>query len=313
MIDKYLYTIGRYLSPKSKDEILKEIEVNLYDALEEQYGEGQPTEDQIETVIRQLGHPKKVAESYMDSPRSLIGPTLIDTYFEMLKIFLVLTVVGVAIGQTLANPESIVMWFVGVLSGLLQGALTTIGMVTLIFAMIQYFNHNEEVDEEEEWSLEILEEKPHEKSQVSKGETIAESVFLMILLLFINTDIVSRLISLPNVSGIVPVMDPNVWAVIIWPINAFIILSIGFNIYLIARGHYRKNTRILSIALDIITLAVISWMFFYPGLWNMDAAGNVIDAETTTILSNIMRLIYGIIVVVTGVDIIGHVRSLLRI
>ena len=33
MISNYLYTIGKYLSPGTRAEVLKDIEVNLYDYL----------------------------------------------------------------------------------------------------------------------------------------------------------------------------------------------------------------------------------------------------------------------------------------
>jgi len=69
MISNYLYTIGKYLTPDEKTEVLKDIEVNLYDYLEDNFGKKEYTDEEIETAIRTMGHPRKVAEAYMHEPR----------------------------------------------------------------------------------------------------------------------------------------------------------------------------------------------------------------------------------------------------
>ena len=89
MISNYLYTIGKYLPPGQRDDLLKEIEANLYDYLEENHGEIDYTKEQIESDIRSMGHPMKVAEAYTGKPRSLICSQYIDTYWLIIKFVII--------------------------------------------------------------------------------------------------------------------------------------------------------------------------------------------------------------------------------
>lgn len=52
MIKNYLYTIGKYLSPSQREEVLREIEANLYDYLEENFGKKEYTSGEIESALR---------------------------------------------------------------------------------------------------------------------------------------------------------------------------------------------------------------------------------------------------------------------
>lgn len=86
MIDSYLYTIGKSLPPKGRAEILEEIKSNLYDYLEENYGQKAYSLEEETAAIKALGHPKAVAQAYNKASDYLIGPGYIDLYWLVLKL-----------------------------------------------------------------------------------------------------------------------------------------------------------------------------------------------------------------------------------
>ena len=188
MINKYIYTIGKYLSSKQREDVLQEIEASLYDFLEENFGKKAYTDAEIETAIRAMGHPKKVAEAYRNTPRSVIGPAFIDTYWLIAKIAVMGSIIGVTVGNVVDVQayENGIDMIVNLLASIWNTGLSAFGMVTLIFALIQHFNPEEAPEIEENWKLSILESAPEKAEKVNILEVVIESFFLCVGLVFLN-------------------------------------------------------------------------------------------------------------------------------
>lgn len=150
LINAYVAEVGRHLPEKQRADIEREIRSMIEDTLEdESRAQNRPAdEDLLVAVLKRLGPPEKLAASYAP-PSYLVGPALYPSYLLSLRlvlgIVLTLGVIGVAISVALgagfgtnANAP------LKVLSGLAQGALglvsaglQVVGMVTIIFALIQ--------------------------------------------------------------------------------------------------------------------------------------------------------------------------------
>ncbi|MCC5910463.1 MAG: hypothetical protein JJT76_08510 [Clostridiaceae bacterium] len=119
MITNYLYTIGKYLSPHQRDEVLKE----------------------IEEAIKSMGNPRKVAEAQMNSPRYLVGVAYIDTYWLVVKIAVIGASIGIAVSNLMAMTEAkdILQLFLKLFAQICKSGLATFGFVTLIFMAINYY------------------------------------------------------------------------------------------------------------------------------------------------------------------------------
>ena len=76
------------------------------EGLEDNFGKKEYTDEEIETAIRTMGHPREVAESYMNEPRVLIGATYIDAYWLVLKIVLVAVAIGITISNMMDLPNA---------------------------------------------------------------------------------------------------------------------------------------------------------------------------------------------------------------
>ena len=101
LLKDYVYTITHYLPQKQKAEVSTDIEATLYELLLEQFGEKEYTDQEIEIVIRTFGHPRLVAERYLNQKPSLIAPELLETYWFVVKIALIGSNIGVFIARML--------------------------------------------------------------------------------------------------------------------------------------------------------------------------------------------------------------------
>ncbi len=116
LIDRYLHEVGRYLSPKNRTDILKELNSVLNDAVEAR-SEGEPSEEDVIKVLTEFGPPNKVASSYWPEGQYLIGPALFPHF-------------RTAIGITLLVMAIVYLVLIGVLvviAGQYQEALDLAG------------------------------------------------------------------------------------------------------------------------------------------------------------------------------------------
>jgi hypothetical protein len=316
MIQNYLYTIGKYLSPAQRDEVLKEIEANLYDFLEENYGKKDYTDTEIEAALRSMGHPRKVAEAYMSSPRCLIGPEYLDTYWLVLKIALFATGIGIVISNFigLSGTFAFIEMVPNMIASVIQALLSSFGMVTLIFSIIQHYTPTEEKTTEQEWSLKILESAPPSYNKVSLSEIIAESIFILIALVFLNQTSPVWIYSITE-QLTVPVMNPELFKPILIWINLVLLSNIALNLYLLIKRKWQPATRLIAILLDIAGIFVFIKLISTPYLWDFTPVqaylGDHFD-RISDALNLSMSIAFGIVVIIVGFDIYGHIKGLLK-
>lgn len=316
MINDYLYTIGKYIASAQRDKVLKEIESNLYDFLEQNFGKKEYSESEIETAIRSMGHPKKVAEAYMESPRCLIGPSYIDTYWLVIKIALI----GIAIGLTIANmftfsdSKAGLQLFIKVIAGIFYASLSAIGSITLIFALIQHYSHGEQDTITGEWSLNSIEKVPEAHQKVKTFETILESIFITLLLVALNQATPALVISLRE-NEVIPILNMEIFKPFLNWINLVIVSNLILNFYLLLKKQWQSITRIIAIAIDIIGFGIFTKLVMTPGFWNPSAIDSVLKDESSTI-STILNLslnnILAVVGIIVAIDIFGHLRVLMK-
>lgn len=316
MINDYLYTIGKYISPAQRVDVLKEIESNLYDFLEQNFGQKEYSESEIETAIRSMGHPKKVAEAYMESPRCLIGPAYIDTYWLVLKIALI----GVAIGLTIANMLNIpaskdgIQLFIKTITSIWEASLSVVGSITLIFALIQHFSPGEQETITEDWSLKSIEKAPEKHQKVSIIELIIESIFICLFLVVLNQATPVLAISFPE-NKVIPILDMVLFKPFLIWINITLISNLILNFYLLIKREWQTVTRIIAIAIDVITVGIFTKLIMTPGIWNFPSLDNILKDESVA-LGNSLDLSFNItlavVAIIVAIDIFGHLRVLMK-
>ncbi|KPN94435.1 HAAS signaling domain-containing protein [Lysinibacillus sp. ZYM-1] len=81
LIDAYIHEVSKRLHKNKREDIKLELKATIENMLPEQYSEAD-----VKEVLKRLGSPAKVAVSYQDTPRFLIGPDVFDQYTRMIKL-----------------------------------------------------------------------------------------------------------------------------------------------------------------------------------------------------------------------------------
>lgn len=287
LIKDYVYTITHYLPQKQKAEVSTDIEATLYELLLEQFGEKEYSDQEIETVIRTFGHPRLVAERYLNQKPSLIAPELLETYWFVVKIALIGSNIGVFIARMLTQGLD----FISILGGMINLSLSVFGMVTLIFILVNQKLDAYEQNDLEEWSLKDLKVWKEDKHRVSRFEIAFESIFLIFFIqaFFLNDTILSKW------------SDFNSFV-----FGVFVGLSLVMNLYLLIKAYWTPRTRILSILLNLIFVYLsMQFLINLPEILST----SMLNMEGVQIS---IRITAGILILIVAWDIYEQLRHLLN-
>lgn len=146
MIERYLHELGLYLPKENKEDILREVQANIYDML----GDDQSSEN-IDKVLCTLGNPRILAQEYYPKKRYLIGPYYYDIYINFLKYSVLIAGSVFAVIKMFENilqsnfgdssVKNFTTIFGGVLTSFIDGAWYYIIMVTIIFIILEKKNY----------------------------------------------------------------------------------------------------------------------------------------------------------------------------
>jgi len=175
LLDRYLLAVKRELTGKQREDIAAEIESYLLDLLEERFPKAKEiTEAQIKETLQEMGAPRKVAAQYSPQ-RYLIGPRLFPAYFLVLKIVVAVVIGALTLSTTINSVigETSNVWLAVLeyLGGIWSGAISAMGSITLVFALIERFGEGKEIkeiDELREFKLHDLPELPSEEKKPGK-------------------------------------------------------------------------------------------------------------------------------------------------
>lgn len=135
LIDKYLAAVAAQLPAACREDVVAELRDDIMsrvEAREEELGRSL-SDDEVEAILREIGHPLAVAARFGSGPQHLVGPELFPWWFFGVKVGLmvlaaisVMTVIvkvvfGAEFGQALAQG----------FHGFFEGGITLIGVATI--------------------------------------------------------------------------------------------------------------------------------------------------------------------------------------
>jgi hypothetical protein len=177
-VERYIYAVTKRLKEESREEVKEELSAHINDMLPKD-----PSEEDVERVLKSLGSPRKLAYNYQDDKNYVISPLYYHDYINTLKIVLIILVtVQVVFGAIdgLINLESNnffeqVFEIIGsALGNVWSGLFTGFAWVTIIFWILDYIKRKEP----DNWSIKDLPDLPHPKTtKISRVETIIELMF----------------------------------------------------------------------------------------------------------------------------------------
>lgn len=139
-VERYVYDVTRRLNPNLRDDVSKELLANIYDMLPDQ-----PTDEEIQAVLYQLGHPSEIASKYQTKERYLISPAVYDDYIKVMKwsaLSLGLMLFAINFVQhliaTQSEPFGVMLSAIltNSIGGFIEGAWAAIVTVTITFIVI---------------------------------------------------------------------------------------------------------------------------------------------------------------------------------
>ena len=285
-VDSYLAQVGRHLSARQRDDILRELRSSIEDQITDLAGNREPGHNDEKAVLRRLGHPLKVASGYSD-PRYLIGPELFPFFLQTLKtVLLVVGLIQVAVVMTAyvstGYTTQLAHLFTGVFDTLLWASVITL----VVFVSIEY--SGDQLGWYDSWkpeSLSLTDSAPINRSDLMTN-LITEAVFL---LWWNNVLILQRWLPGPN--GDVTISLTAVWDVLYWPLNLLFGSWLVLHLAVLLRGLWRPIMLWLELALGCAGLAVSIWLLSHRPL--MTVTGNA--GDNAEVIVN--RVVISVIVV----------------
>jgi hypothetical protein len=262
LIDRYVHAVGRQLPRKDRADIQAELKSTMIDTLEAR-SEGEPSEEQVVALLTEFGQPDKVAASYWPNSQYLIGPKLYPLFRMSLGIAVLVFVIVqlVLLGVMVAfNQEPVqILELIGNLVG---SVFTTIGVVILVFAVLQRLDVKPDLEQEEWDPRELPAIEP--KNDVDRRGLVVEitiGLIIIAILLFWPDNIGFRL---NPWSGII--LNPVVISAIPLIILS-VLIGIGIDVVLIWRGRWETSTRMAKIGANLFSLYVLGVLLTGQNAW----------------------------------------------
>ena len=194
-IERYVYAVKKHLPAHQKEDVGAEIKALILEQVSEE-----DDFQKIEKVLKDLGSPRKLAHSYRNQNRSLIGPEHFELYLDVLKIALkivisiniffgIVSFVGSLFVSEASLGLSIGTLFEDIIGNTISSALTTFGLVTLGFVVAIHFKW---LDQNDEWMLKDLPELPKKPSKAGFSlrktalETLGVGLGMAVLLIVLR-------------------------------------------------------------------------------------------------------------------------------
>jgi hypothetical protein len=303
LIDRYVFEVGNHLPRANRDDVLLELRSILHDMLEERGLEASKKEDtdEIVALLKEFGNPEQVAASYQPE-RYLVGPQLFPIYeLVVMVVWSVMTgfyVLGLLLGGI--RGEDLLPQLAGFFGNYTQTLLYTLGIITVVFFLLQRAGVSNEKgsEKEEEWDPRKL-PKVEDPDRLKRGELIADIVFTVAALVVFNAflDQIRIPLSINGVPHSLTLFNPEFKAFV--PMLSIVwAADLALKSFVLARGAWAKWTRAAE--------ALISGAMLYV-MYRIITEAVILDLA---ILDMLIKWVLWIVVVVLVVDLIGGIYRL---
>lgn len=261
MIERYVYAVTRRLPEAIQEEVKQELKTNIYDMLPDR-----PSDEQVEHVLKELGHPRDMAVKYQPEDRYLISPRYFADYLYTLKIvIIILILIGFAVGTletVIGHTSDSVFELIGevfqvIFSSIFDGLLSAFAIVTIIFFIIEYVQRGNQT----EWHIKDLPQVPKENTlNISRTGTVLSIVFSVsfsVVFILILMDY-HRLIGI-YVDGerIAPFFNPDAIEIFIPFFIVGLIVGLLANIFKLIDGRWTRRTTITYTVHQVLDLILV--------------------------------------------------------
>ena len=270
LIERYVHEVGRNLPRRMRSDVELELRSLLADSLEERQS-GKNDDEVVIDLLAELGPPAEFAAQYLPEQK-LIGPRLFPLFKLVLTI--VLAVIGVmhlvwAIvnffqGSAPSTIFGVFWWIGGRILSYGESAIYILGIITLVFAVLEWFGAGDVAEPSENWHPEEL-PAVEDTYQIKPFELILGIVFTTLLIVAVNF--------FPNWLGLIDFAGEEWGIKVLWAdgfyqhvpwLTALWISEIALKAYVLKLKRWSKVSRGLEILVQLFVIYVLSRIFNGP-------------------------------------------------
>ncbi len=269
LLERYLEAVRRSLPQAQADDIVAELGDDLRQQIEDRESDlGRAlNEDEVAAILKQRGHPVKVASGYLP-PQYLIGPALYPIWRFVIKLVLGWILppvfVFIVLPATFLSSSHHARAILESAVGLFQSELFSLGCITMVFAILERTHHKVSIFGN--WDPRKLPRVPLTlgEPRIPRGTAVGEIITSVILVAFWVAVIEhgARTISL----GAANITLAPVWHTVEWPIlllsaHGIVLGWIGW-----VRPYAVRTRFIFKLVVDALYGIVIG-ILLYAGAW----------------------------------------------
>ena len=256
LIERYIEEIGTYLPKDLREDVSTELRSNLEESIESRLAEDpELSRKHIEIeLLKELGPPHEVADSYVPRPRVLFGPRLYPGFLRTMKIanavLVALAALGIAVDfSNSMSPLTLGRSLISAFSSILTGSLLILGIAVVVFAVIERTAVLPPVTRDD-WDPGTLPEV-EDPDKVSIGDRVASIAFLVVALVVLNflQDWIGARVTMNDESGWVPFLGPA-FQVQLWLLNVCLVLDLLVNFLVLLRWRWTTPLRWAGFAVN---------------------------------------------------------------
>lgn len=327
-IDRYVHDVIRHLPANQRSDIDLELHSLVEDLLQKRTDGREPDESDVLAVLQALGAPRKLADNYRGTPQYLIGPRFFDLYWLVLRIVMAAVAFGMILAmsiQLVVQPPDNVWQALGdVFDNIWQAVVGAFGMVTLIFALNERYNHAADAklpNLDEDWKPADLPQITSTSLRIPHSEPIVSIIFTLILMVIlnVNVDLIGAHFQANGAWVSIPFFSSVLRDNLRW-INGVLLLGIILESVKLIVGSWSLGLAGLHFMLKIPGLILGVWLWSNPALLNPDffaRLGDIFEADlaglSAMLPDNIRRVVLFLIIFGFIIDCIKPFVKSLRI
>lgn len=315
LIDRYLVAVRRQLPAAVQDDIVQELGDSLRSEAEEhERTTGHPlTANEQAVLLKKRGHPWMMASRYLPQ-QQLIGPALFPYYRQALKIVvfwvvLPITLIGGAV-SAIYSPDSSMVWG-RVLGAAWNGAIYSVGIVTIVFAILDH--EKLRITVLDSWNPANLPE-PQTGRAIPRSETVMGLVFTLTFLVW-WTD----LVRVPDFaffdSDHVRLVPAPIWQELYYPVLVSLVASVGVYLIDLVRPWRTLTVSGVDLAINLLNLFIITRILragHYLDVFGGGPEDGAKLAQANYWFNTIIQWIFITVGVATIVDVLSEVWRMLK-
>lgn len=310
-IERYIYAITKRLPQAQREEVANDLRANLADML----GDTPHTDAEILKILRDLGHPRVLANNYRGKERTVVAPEYYDDYVNVLKIVAtIVVVVNVVTGfitiLTSALPTDFVMLletlFENVFGNIWESLLMAFAWTTIGFWIAGAVGSKQHRDE---WKISDLPELPHPNSvKISRVSVAFELIF----------GVSFGIIGLILINNGIPYLNAEV----VKPFLPFVMIAIGFDVIVglikLAYGTWNAQVSIATlfhhVYETVLSVYFLRSAFIDPSLYSLIAQHSEFSAmEVQNGFSIAITVLIWLVILGNSVEVITAIAKAFKV